>query len=100
MYEKVLLKQIHNRRDKLKIADRKSSIEYKIMKRIKNLYEIALQRFPGDFSFCLSYFKFCKQSNNINAASVVVQNMIKVTFKNLKFYIEINRNFSELFPKS
>jgi U3 small nucleolar RNA-associated protein 6 len=78
LYEKVLLKQIHNRRDKNMIAERKSGIEYKILRRIKNLYEIALQRFSNDFSLCLSYFKFCKQSNYINAASVAVQNMIKV----------------------
>ncbi|KAJ3634573.1 hypothetical protein MTP99_007523 [Tenebrio molitor] len=77
LYEKVLLKQIHNRRDKNMIAERKSGIEYKILRRIKNLYEIALQRFSNDFSLCLSYFKFCKQSNYINAASVAVQNMIK-----------------------
>jgi hypothetical protein len=29
LYEKVLLKQIHNRRDKNMIAERKSGIEYK-----------------------------------------------------------------------
>ncbi|XP_044262071.1 U3 small nucleolar RNA-associated protein 6 homolog [Tribolium madens] len=77
MYEKVLLKQIHNRRDKHMIAERKTSLEYKILRRIKNLYEIALQRFSGDFSLCLSYFKFCKQRNDINAANIAVQKMIK-----------------------
>ncbi|EEZ99856.2 U3 small nucleolar RNA-associated protein 6 homolog [Tribolium castaneum] len=76
-YEKVLLKQIEHRRDKNTIAERKSSIEYKILRRIKNLYEIALQRFSGDFSLCLSYFKFCKQTHDINAANIALQTMIK-----------------------
>ncbi|CAH1169626.1 unnamed protein product [Phaedon cochleariae] len=76
-YEKVILKDIKLRRNKLRIADRKSSIEFKILKRIKYLYEIATQRFSNDFNLCLMYFKFCKESNYNQAASLVIQNMIK-----------------------
>ncbi|XP_056634164.1 U3 small nucleolar RNA-associated protein 6 homolog [Diorhabda sublineata] len=76
-YEKTLLKDIKLRRNKLRIAERKSGIEVKILKRIKNLYEIASQRFSHDFNFSLAYFKFCKESNFNQAASLVVQNMIK-----------------------
>lgn len=78
IFEKVLLKQIHNRRDKKKISEDKSSVEYKILKRIKSLYELALQRFSNDFSMYLSYLKFCKQHTYVKVESIVVQNMIKV----------------------
>lgn len=78
-YEKILLKDIKLRRNKYRVADRKGGIEFKILKRIKNLYEISLQRFSNDFSLYLSYFKFCKESNYNRAASLI-QNMIKVCY--------------------
>nr|CAI5850416.1 unnamed protein product [Callosobruchus analis] len=77
MYEKAVLKDIRIRRNKLRIADKKGSIEYKIMRRIKNLYENAIQRNSDDFSLCLSYFKFCKEANFHQSASLIVQNMTK-----------------------
>ncbi|XP_018563302.1 U3 small nucleolar RNA-associated protein 6 homolog [Anoplophora glabripennis] len=76
-YEKILLRDIKVRRNKYRVADRKNSIEFKILKRIKYLYEIALQRFSNDFALCLSYFKFCKEFNYNRPASLVIQNMIK-----------------------
>ncbi|XP_074042828.1 U3 small nucleolar RNA-associated protein 6 homolog [Leptinotarsa decemlineata] len=76
-YEKILLRDIKLRRNKLRIADKKNSIEFKILKRIKYLYEIALQRFSNDFQLSLSHFKFCKESKFDQPASLVIQNMIK-----------------------
>ncbi|KAJ8976634.1 hypothetical protein NQ317_011141 [Molorchus minor] len=63
MYEKLILKTIKLRRNKYRVADRKNSLEFKIIKRIKHLYEVVLQRFSNDFSVYLSYFKFCKECN-------------------------------------
>lgn len=90
-YEKMVLKQIHTTFNKNVNVDRRNAIEYKIIRRIKNLYEIGLQRFSNDVSFYLSYFKFCKQSNFINAANVAVQNMIKVKYFS-RFFLMQNRS--------
>lgn len=78
-FEKNLLRDTKLRRNKLKIGAKKNKIEFKILKRIKYLYEIALQRFTNDFSLCLAYFKFCHESNYHQAASLAIQNMLKVS---------------------
>lgn len=77
-YEQELLRNIRKRRDKRNIIDKKGSIENKIIRRIKNLYEIAFQRFPDDIPLLSSFLKFCKQINRINNACDVVSNMLKV----------------------
>nr|CAH7713735.1 unnamed protein product [Callosobruchus chinensis] len=77
MYERAVLTDIRIRRNKLRIADKKGSIEYKIMRRIKNLYENAIQRHSDDFPLCLSYFRFCKEADFHQTASLVIQNMTK-----------------------
>ncbi|VEN40546.1 unnamed protein product [Callosobruchus maculatus] len=77
MYEKAVLKDIRIRRNKLGIADKKGAIEYKIIKRIHKLYENAIQRYSDDFPLSLSYFKFCKDANFQQTASLIIQNMTK-----------------------
>lgn len=59
--------------------EKKSAIDFKILRRIKYLYDIALQRFPNEYQFSMSYFKFCKDSVYSQAATHVIQNMIKVS---------------------
>lgn len=76
-YESCLLKNIDLRRNKYKIGEKKNSIEHRIIKRIKFLYELALQRFTDDVSLFLAFLKFCKKVNYVNAASDTVASMIK-----------------------
>lgn len=76
-YESCLLKDIDLRRNKYKIGEKKNSIEHRIIKRIKLLYELALQRFTDDLSLFLAFLKFCKKVNYVNAASDTVASMIK-----------------------
>lgn len=77
-YEKCLLKDIKLRRNKFKRNEKKSNIEYVIIKRIKSLYEVALQRFPDEITLFYSFLKFCDKVNFANAASNVISTMIKV----------------------
>lgn len=77
-YERTLLKDINLRRNKFKIGEKKASIEFKIIKRIQNLYNSALQRFPNEISIFLSFLKFCRKVNQINAASEAVASIVKV----------------------
>lgn len=77
-YEKILLKDIKIRRNKMRVMERKNAIEFKILRRIKYLYDIALQRFSNDYQFSMQYFKFCKESIYTQAASHIMHNMIKV----------------------
>ncbi|KAF2883017.1 hypothetical protein ILUMI_23155 [Ignelater luminosus] len=76
-YEKCLLKDIKLRRNKFKRNEKKSNIEYAIIKRIKSLYEIALLRFPDEITLFYSFLQFCDKVNFVNAASNVISNMIK-----------------------
>lgn len=80
-YEKVVLKDIKIRRNKFRVMERKNAIEFKISQRIKYLYDIALQRFSNDYQFSLQYFKFCKDSIYTQAATNIIQNMIKVSIE-------------------
>ncbi|CAH1963929.1 unnamed protein product [Acanthoscelides obtectus] len=77
MYEKAVLRDIRIRRNKLRIVDKKGAIEYSITKRIKHLYEIAIQNYSNDFPLCLSYFKFCKEANFHQRASLIIQSITK-----------------------
>ncbi|KAB0795579.1 hypothetical protein PPYR_12418 [Photinus pyralis] len=76
-YEKCLLKDVALRRRKFKIAEKRNSIDQRIIKRIKSLYDTALQRFGDDLSLFLGFLKFCKKVNYVNAASDAVAHMIK-----------------------
>lgn len=77
-YEKVLLETTQLRRNSLKIGEKMGDIEHKMIKRIKELYETSLHRFKDDTMLWLAYFKFCKQVNYINAATVAISNLLKV----------------------
>lgn len=78
-HEKTLLQTIKHRRNTMKIGEKMGDIEHKIMNRVKELYETTIHRFPDDTTLCLAYFKFCKQANYMNAASVAISNMLKVS---------------------
>lgn len=78
-YERIILKDIKIRRNKFRVMDRKNAIEFKISKRIKYLYDIAIQRFSNDYQLFISYFKFCKESDYTGAASRIMETMIKVS---------------------
>lgn len=77
-YEKIVLKDTRLRRSKMRIAEKKGSIDFKIKRRIKYLYDIAIQRFSNDYQLSMAYFKFCKESGYGQAATHIIQNMIKV----------------------
>lgn len=77
-FEEALIKQIKQRRNKDKVAEKKSSLEFKIIKRIRTLYEIAVERFNDNFPVHLSFFKFAKQFHFNGACAMVVQDMLKV----------------------
>uniref|UniRef100_A0A1Y1JV88 U3 small nucleolar RNA-associated protein 6 homolog n=1 Tax=Photinus pyralis TaxID=7054 RepID=A0A1Y1JV88_PHOPY len=76
IYEKSLLKDIGLRRKKHKIFE-KNNIEYKIIKRIKTLYELALQR-TNDVSLILAFFKFCKRVNYVHDASDAIARLVQL----------------------
>lgn len=78
-YEKAILKDIKIRRNKHRIMEKKNVIEFKISKRIKYLYGIALQRFSNDYQLSLAYFKFCKDFDYQRAASQAIQTILKVS---------------------
>lgn len=82
-FEKTLIKEIKTRRKKEKISERKGSLDYKIIRRVRSLYEIAIQRFAYSFPLHLSFFMFAKQFHFNGAASMAIQDMIKVLFINL-----------------
>lgn len=76
IYEKSILKDIGIRREKHKIFEKKN-IELKIIKRIKTLYELALQH-TNDISLFLAFFKFCKKVNYVNDASDAVASLVQL----------------------
>lgn len=77
-YEDSLLKLICSRRDKYKIGEKKGSIEYSIIKRIKKLYEEALRFSPNNYDLCIKYFLFCKRVRYVEPATAAVDRLLKV----------------------
>ncbi|KAK9875362.1 hypothetical protein WA026_007760 [Henosepilachna vigintioctopunctata] len=77
-HETVILEKIRKCRDKKKMSEKKSSVDYSIIKRIRRLYETALQRFPSDYSLHEGFFNFCKENSFNSTASQAIDNMIKV----------------------
>ncbi|XP_043477850.1 U3 small nucleolar RNA-associated protein 6 homolog [Leptopilina heterotoma] len=59
-YEMDLLKLVKQRREKLGITQKKSSIDYAIANRVNRLYKQAIYRFQDDVRFWIAYMKFCK----------------------------------------
>lgn len=83
-FEKVVVKDIKLRRQKHRISEKKSQIEYKILKRIKYLYEVAIQRFDNNFELVLEFFKFCKECSFIQSVYSIVENMLKKFSQNVQ----------------
>lgn len=75
-HETVILKKIRRNRERNKIRDKKNSVDFSIIRRIRRLYETALQRFPAEYSFHEGYHKFCKEHEFTSTASQAVDNMI------------------------
>ena len=79
-YESILLETIRLRRYEVRMGEGKCTLNYKILGRIRGLYEMAAQRFSNNLSICLEYFTFCQKENYINAASLAVTNLLQVSF--------------------
>lgn len=77
-HETQLLKKIRKTRDKTKISDKKGSIDFCIIRRIKRLYQTAVQRFSSNFQLHKSYFEFLKEHKFNTDASLAVDNIIKM----------------------
>lgn len=73
-----LLKLIRCRRDKYRVNDRKGSIEYRIISKMKRLYEDALRFAPDSYDVCVNYYLFCKKVKYVEPATVAVDRLIKV----------------------
>lgn len=79
-YESTLLDTVRLRRNELRMGERKCTIIYKILGRIKGLYEMAAQRFSSNLSICLEYFTFCQKENYVHAASIAIVSLLQVSF--------------------
>ncbi|XP_044744333.1 U3 small nucleolar RNA-associated protein 6 homolog [Coccinella septempunctata] len=77
-HENLILNKIRKCRDKKKTSEKKNSVENSIIRRIRRLYETALQRFPNEYSLHEGFYKFCKENNYTPSASQAVDNMIKM----------------------
>lgn len=60
------------------VQEKKGSIEHKIIKRVKSLYETAVQRFPEDVTLCMAFFNFSRQANYLVAAENAIQTLLLV----------------------
>lgn len=77
-YEEQLLKTIRTKREKFKVNDKKGSIEYRIIAKIKKLYDDALRFAPDNYELCVDYFMFCKKVRHIEPATAAVDRLLKV----------------------
>ncbi|XP_019876706.1 U3 small nucleolar RNA-associated protein 6 homolog [Aethina tumida] len=93
-HERDLMKQIKLRRDKKQIAERKGNLDAKVMKRIRTLYEVAIQKFPNDYALSLAYFKYCKVSTNAEALRYALNNLIKNHSHNSATWILIAKYYA------
>lgn len=79
LFELELLEDIRKRRDMGKNANKKRSIDYKIINRVKHLYLNILKFYPDEIENYESYIRFCQNYNLKPAASKVVDKML-ITF--------------------
>lgn len=77
-YEMNLLKLIKQRRDKYKITQKKSDIDYAITNKINNLYKDAISRFQDDHRFWIAYMKFCKHVHFHSDISTMLSRMLQI----------------------
>lgn len=78
-HEHDLLEYIKLRKRNLRMPDRTTKAEHRIIKRIKNLYETGVQRHRTDYNFCKDYYKFLKKYN-YNSALSAIHVLINVRF--------------------
>lgn len=77
-YEVKLLREIKLRRDKLRIGEKKSDIEYAIAKRVVKLYQIVLSYFQSDVRMWMSYINFCTQTKFTTVVTQAFKQMLQV----------------------
>lgn len=77
--EKCLLKSIAMRREKTKSDPKQGGIEHIILRRVKLLYEVAIEQFTTDSELFLSFLKFCKKVNYMRLATDTVSSMLEVS---------------------
>lgn len=80
-YEMKTLKMLQERRRRHKCAEKKTDIDYRMRKRIKNLFEMALLKYADDIYLCLSYFEFGRTRNVSSASDSAVLTLMKVCTK-------------------
>lgn len=76
IYLEGLLKLVRARRKKIKINEKKGSIEHRIIAHIKKIYENARQFAPDNYDLALDFFSFCKREHRIDSASVVINKLL------------------------
>lgn len=79
-----VLKLVRCRRDKIKVSEKKGSIEYRMITKMKKLYEDALRFAPENYDVCVSYFLFCKRVKYLEPATAAVDRLLKVK----QFYLQ------------
>lgn len=81
-YEIDVLTKIRTKRDQIEVGARKGGLEYKLIERVKNLYEQAVLRYPENFELCVNRFVFCKRINYVPAATTAIDFLLKVSNEN------------------
>lgn len=84
-FEEDLLKLIRIRRDKHKIAEKKGSIDYRIIKKIKELYLDAIRCAPDNYDVCVKYYLFC--TRNAQPATEAVERLLRVSVVNKSYQL-------------
>lgn len=77
-YEVKLLREIKLRRDKLRIGDKKTDIEYSIAKRVVKLYQVVLTYFQSDVRMWMSYINFCTQTKFTTVVTQAFRQMLQI----------------------
>ncbi|XP_022195810.1 U3 small nucleolar RNA-associated protein 6 homolog [Nilaparvata lugens] len=75
--EVAILKTVRSRKLEKELPSNKSTIEYAIANRVKNLFNDAIRRYSDDVKIWISYVNFCKQIGLHSSGSEVFQQMLK-----------------------
>lgn len=90
-YVVALYRIIKIRRNKVKIGDKKHHLEYRVLQRVKNLYEMAVQRFPQEVGLYFAFFQFCKEAAFQHATNKMCDMMIKYHQSNEEVWLTAAR---------
>lgn len=60
------------------MSEKKGSIEYRMITKMKKLYEDALRFAPENYDVCVNYFLFCKRVKYLEPATAAVDRLLKV----------------------